>query len=413
MVNTFKQLSIRDWRQFREVQVNFGDRLTVLTGANGAGKTTILNLLSRHFGWSINLIGTLAITRRGAWKYFSGAGRDSFDREENVEQLVGRLAYSGGQEARLLVPTQVGESYKVNIHNQQPVDGIYITSHRPVYSYQRVDSIPTQIQAKEQLFDQYVDNLRQYYNPNARIISPSFRLKSALISLATFGYGNQAVEANAEARSTFESFQEILRKVLPPDLGFRQIKIQLPDVTLQCDGSDDFSLDAASGGIAALMDLAWQIHMKSLTSEAFVVLIDEPENHLHPRLQRTVLSGLVEAFPSAQFVAATHNPFVVTSVADSTVVVLDFVDQKVCSNDLSDVDRAASANQILMDVLGVPFPMPLWVEDEVDRVVASLEEVELSADTLAETRRKLSALGLGDMFPEVVDRLISGSGKKE
>lgn len=384
------------WRQFDEVQVNFHDRLTVLTGANGAGKTTILNLLARHFGWSIKLIGTLSITRKGAWKYFSGAGRELFENEKTEDQMVGRIVYSNNEIAKLDVPTLVSENYNANIRNQQPIDGIYITSHRPVYSYQRVDNIPTQIQANSQIFEQYVNNLRQYYNPNARIESPSFRLKSSLISLATFGYGNRAVEANEEARITFESFQEVLRSVLPPDLNFREIKIRLPDVILHCE-NNDFSIDAASGGVAALIDLSWQIHMKSLTSDSFVVIIDEPENHLHPRLQRTVLPGLIKAFPTAQFIVATHNPFVVTSVEDSAVVVLDFVDGKVRSSDLSDVDRAASANKILTDVLGVPFPMPLWVEDEVDRVVAKLQGAELNADLLTEMRSRLTEIGLGEI----------------
>ena len=126
-----------------------------------------------------------------------------------------------------------------------------------------------------------------------------------------------------------------------------------------------FSLDAASGGIAALMDVAWQIYMRSRSDETFTVLIDEPENHLDPSLQRSILPGLLTAFPQVQFIVATHNPFVVTSVRDSNVLVLNFVDGSVVSTKLDDVDRSATANKVLTDVLGVPFPVPLWVEDEV------------------------------------------------
>jgi predicted ATP-dependent endonuclease of OLD family len=43
----FKRLRIANWRQFRELNLEFHDRLTILTGANGAGKTTILNFLSQ------------------------------------------------------------------------------------------------------------------------------------------------------------------------------------------------------------------------------------------------------------------------------------------------------------------------------------------------------------------------------
>ncbi len=47
----FRNIQIAGWRQYRSVNIALRDRLTILTGANGAGKTTILNLLSRDFGW--------------------------------------------------------------------------------------------------------------------------------------------------------------------------------------------------------------------------------------------------------------------------------------------------------------------------------------------------------------------------
>ena len=406
----FTAMRLHTWRQFEDVDINFHERLTILTGANGAGKTTILNLLARHFGWSIDLIGTLRITKKGARRYFSGVLNDESLEDTNSTRNIGHLRYSNQEEAQLSVPVQVKANYNLTIKNQQRVDGVYITSHRPVYAYQRVDSIPTEVSATEELFDQYLNNLRQYYTPRARVESPSYRLKSSLISLATFGYGNRAVESNLRAKETFESFQSVLRKVLPPDLEFENILIRLPDVILKCAGSE-FSLDAASGGVAALIDLSWQIHMKSLTSNGFCVVLDEPENHLHPRLQRAVLPGLLDAFPTTQFIIATHNPFVVTSVSDSEVAVLDFERGRVKSRNINDFDRAASANKVLSDVLGVPFPMPLWVENEVERIIVALQRREINERTLIEVRRQLSELGLGSMFPTVVERLLGRGGE--
>lgn len=43
----FKRISIKEWRQFSDIDIDFHEHLTVLTGANGAGKTTILNVLSK------------------------------------------------------------------------------------------------------------------------------------------------------------------------------------------------------------------------------------------------------------------------------------------------------------------------------------------------------------------------------
>ena len=396
----FDSLEVTQWRQFGQVKIDFHPQATVITGANGAGKTTLLNILSQHFGWTQRYIGTPRIDRLGAQRYFSGVTSESVD--TSIE--VGKLTYDDGNIATLQVPTE-GDSFRISLNNMQSVPGVYLTSHRPVYTYQKVAEIPTEVHAGNELFNLYLNNIRLFYQPRAQIESPSHRLKAALISLATFGYGNPVVAANDEARTTFEGFSVALSHVLPADLGFQKIAIRMPEVVLET-RTGDFSLDAASGGIAALIDVAWQIYMRSRSDPTFTVLMDEPENHLHPRLQRSVLPGLLAAFPQAQFIVSTHNPFVVTSVRDSSVIVLDFVDDRVTSTNLTDVNRSATANQVLTDVLGVPFPAPLWVENEVDRIVNSARDQDLSAELLSRLRAQLTTIGLGYLFPEVVDRLL-------
>ena len=403
----FKSLEVSKWRQFGWVEIEFHPRMTVITGANGAGKTTLLNILSQHFGWTQRFVGTPRIDRRGARRYYSGVTTESSSSDVNV----GKLAYDNGSVATLLVPTEA-DIFNISIDPLQSVPGIYLTSHRPVYTYQKVTEIPTEVQAGNELFEEYLSSIRQFYQVNVRIQSPSHRLKAALISLATFGYGNKVVTPNAEARSAFEGFSRVLKSVLPADLGFQKVAIRMPEVVLET-RTGDFSLDAASGGIAALLDLAWQIYMRSRTDSTFTVLMDEPENHLHPRLQRSVLPGLLDAFPQAQFIVSTHNPFVVTSVRDSNVTVLDFDNEKVKSTNLASVDRTATANQVLTDVLGVPFPAPLWVEDEIGNIVNSVRDQDLSTETLTEIRKRLNLAGLGAMFPQVIDRLLPADGTSE
>ena len=40
----FKRLKLSGWRQFDNVDISFEGQTTVLTGGNGCGKTTILNV---------------------------------------------------------------------------------------------------------------------------------------------------------------------------------------------------------------------------------------------------------------------------------------------------------------------------------------------------------------------------------
>ena len=46
-----KSIKIDSWRQYENINIDFHKQLTILTGANGAGKSTILNIINQHFGW--------------------------------------------------------------------------------------------------------------------------------------------------------------------------------------------------------------------------------------------------------------------------------------------------------------------------------------------------------------------------
>ncbi len=50
-----------------------------------------------------------------------------------------------------------------------------------------------------------------------------------------------------------------------------------------------------------------------------IALIDEPETHLHVKLQRKIMPMLAKMFPRIQFVVATHSPFVLNSMENAVV----------------------------------------------------------------------------------------------
>ena len=155
------------------------------------------------------------------------------------------------------------------------------------------------------------------------------------------------------------------------------------------------------------------------TNDEFVVTIDEPENHLHPSMQRTLMRRLLKAFPKAQFIVATHSPFMVSSVSDSNIYVLRYVNTeteevlsgeqisaseltRVISQELDTVNKAGNASEILREVLGVKATIPEWVEDDIAGIVARYREREITRDTLSDLRNELAGLGYEVLYPDAL-----------
>jgi len=422
----FTHLSVKDWRQFSIVELEIHPRLTVITGSNGAGKTTLLGLLTQHFGWHRPYLATPKQRADGTLAYLSGAlkGLFGWKRGENEAVIeIGRIGYSQGADATLAVSPTGAVEYGVMINPQQMVMGIHIPSHRVASKYQLISSIPTSGINATQAFQNYMSEQLNRFMGSYSTSSPMFRMKEALISMATFGAGNEYVRGRPDLLESYIGFIEVLKKVLPRSLGFTALEIRTPDVVLITD-SGEFLLDSVSGGIGAVIDLAWQIHTYSHQQDEFVVIIDEPENHLHPSMQRELLPNLLAAFPKVQFIVATHSPFIVTAVRDSIVNVLAYKDSdskssvggvapalSVYSRVLDHVNKAASANEVLRDVLGMDTTVPVWVAVELEGIVGRLRNSPLTAQTVDEVQAQLDQAGLAEFLPDAMDELSKRASK--
>jgi hypothetical protein len=320
----FSRIHIESWRQFADIDLDLSEQITILTGQNGTGKTTVLNVLARHFGWNVNFVSTPSWGAKRTLRFWSDVERERDLELEPPSQSVpvGSIEYDNGQICDLFTTNHVQPQYHLSYGNQQSVVGLHIPSHRPVATYQNIENIPTDPKTIEQHYQDFQQLLFQTYGAqNAR--NPGLAQKRSLIALALFGYGNEAVTPNHEYREMFERFQDILRVLLPREIGFQGLEIRMPEVVLVTT-SGTFSLDAMSGGINALFGIAWQIHMYGANRPECTVTLDEPENHLHPSMQRSFLPSLARAFPRYRFIVATHSPFVVTSFPASNVYAFSF-----------------------------------------------------------------------------------------
>lgn len=83
-----------------------------------------------------------------------------------------------------------------------------------------------------------------------------------------------------------------------------------------------------------------------------LLLLDEAENHLHPRWQKRFLSDIRRLFPNLQIIATTHSPFVTASVPGARVYVCRYVKEERVS--VIEDATASYANQPVEDILLSP-----------------------------------------------------------
>ena len=88
-----------------------------------------------------------------------------------------------------------------------------------------------------------------------------------------------------------------------------------------------------------------------------VLLIDEIENHLHPKWQKKIIEIIQKYFPKLQLIVTTHSPFVISSVDNPKIYVCESYDDHSQVRDLSYNYANLPVDEVLRsDVFGVdPF----------------------------------------------------------
>ncbi|MCK4921853.1 MAG: AAA family ATPase [Bacteroidales bacterium] len=89
--------------------------------------------------------------------------------------------------------------------------------------------------------------------------------------------------------------------------------------------------------------------MNDFKSVPGIVLIDEVENHLHPRWQLTIVKALETCFPMIQFIVSSHSPLIASSVRNNQIIALSNF-EKIPIYDMPDV-YSGTSDELLEKIL--------------------------------------------------------------
>lgn len=313
-----RELTLANYRPFREESFAFSERVTVIAGVNGRGKTAILDGISLLLSRLLPQV----TPAKGGYKYSS---LQDIHHGESALQLSLAASFNNirvefsinynpedGQSPTKLLP-QVKQAIRAVYGNPQRVGdaapiAVYYTTDRAAYRLPR------------RLLVGLVHNQQAAYH--GALFNRQIDFRDFMSRYRVWVEGiERGEDRNGKYRLTLTTIERAVREFLP---GFSDVRVELEPLRLIVSkNGQDLDLTQLSDGerslLAMMIDLCRRLVLANPELEdplqgAGVVLIDEIELHLHPKWQREVVEKLRRTFPRLQFVLTTHSPFVVQTL---------------------------------------------------------------------------------------------------
>ena len=214
------------------------------------------------------------------------------------------------------------------------------------------------------------------------------------------------------AVTLFEGGASISSSRLSPGalrLGILTDLVRLQDVAVEpLSTNKSFSVFELSSGeyhmLSTMLSIGFALERKA------ILLIDEPENNLHPQWQRDLMSSTFNICDQVELdghvIISTHSPLVVGSVPEASSV----VDMSFEQPQISLVSYGASSDELLLSQFGVGSSRNTVVVDTIQRAISFVEKGDFEnkefVALMPELRKIRGALTETDPMVNVIDALV-------
>ena len=340
------QLHLHNFRCFGDLDVTFHDKLTVVVGANGAGKTAIIEAAAIAIGtflYSLKGVSNYGIKKMDAHnKYFKMGSSIDVQPQYPVEiSARGRVADTSIKWMRALH----SETGKTTVIDAKAMTGISTEYQKKMMEGDKSLVLPMiAYYGTGRLWDYHREKKRDIFKKNNRANGYIDCLDgTSNIKLMLNWFKKMAWK---DGQSSYKSLEYIaVRKAMEQCFslmtGINRVKVQFNPETGEIDilyydinqRAVRLSLNQLSDGykgmLSLIADIAYRMAVlnpwlldKVLTETDGIVFIDEVDLHLHPAWQQRVIHDLVTIFPRVQFIVTTHAPAVINSVKSDNLIIL-------------------------------------------------------------------------------------------
>ncbi|QPK79188.1 AAA family ATPase [Corynebacterium lizhenjunii] len=415
-------LELRNFRNYESLELDFEDRLTVLTGKNGAGKTSILDALKvilsipvgvfEHKSFNLSREDARIAPQLGNNERVSQAephypvsvgarliaGEKTFDLTRTLEAR-GRTK-GPNSEFRKFCEDLKNELQEVGSTTEAPILAAYGVE-RLVKEIPKKSAVPTsRLAAYENVLDPRSD-----LNQLSAYIE---YLDEQRLDALSAGEDPDEDANIRQLKSIFDSCNEVLK---PTGWGNARWDRKVKSVVLTHEDYGTLPLSFLATGTKICAGLALDIATRMgrlnphLSGEELrkqtpgIVLIDEVDMHLHPEWQRKIIDSLLSTFPAVQFIVSTHSPLVISSAPTGSIRILD--NNTVRTPEFS---QGLKVEKVINEIQGAD-PNPDTPNRELlSRYMEMVHAGDGRTDEARKLRERLeNELGGIDLVPELAD----------
>jgi predicted ATP-binding protein involved in virulence len=311
----------------------FNDRMNLLCGPNGIGKTTILESIAHIFS-----NGDTNILKRNV--------------ASEISKISAEIDINGTVENKeIQFDTFIPETTTRVTGFHLLTSGLISLKTTRTFQYQSLQSVSKDSNKENHiLWNDAINGInltdiknwfvnRYLYSPHAGALPPeqlsNFELAKKCFSLLNKDFSFSKVNASSNEIMINTPSGEIYYEYLSS--GFKSIISIL---------------------FGIIKEIEFRFKYPKINAEDFqgIILIDEIELHLHPEWQEKIVDILLDVFPNAQFFASTHSPHVIQTAKPKQIIALGLDSDNVIQRELPNSEfgfQGWTIEEVLIDVMGM------------------------------------------------------------
>ncbi|HHY0047706.1 TPA: AAA family ATPase [Clostridioides difficile] len=333
-----EKIEIKGIGGIKELNLEFNKGLNIICGANGIGKTTILEVISHVFSIESSDLKKNA-------NFDSGEAAVSYSFEDIVFLLKSTYKINGFDASR----KEIIYSNQDKKMNSKFI--LFFKTHREL-SYSKLNGV-----TGDEIYDDRITS------SIADSGIDSSKIKNWFINRLLFS--KQEGSLTEEQLSNLNLAVEMI-SILDKNVSYSRIVSDSLDLMINTPQGEIYIEYLSSGYkscfyilLGIIKELEYRFTKPYIEVKDFdgVILIDELDLHLHPEWQVKIVNALKLMLPKAQIIATTHSPNMIQTLSPDEIIPLTKDEENnICKKDLELGEyglQGWTIEEILTDVMGM------------------------------------------------------------